>query len=208
MSQKIMNFRRALMRSAGALLVASGSNMARGQTKLRPTPSQTEGPYYPLREPKDSDSDLLSNGDRTYAKGLACWIEGVVSDLEGRPLNGGAIEIWQCDADGHYDHPADGAKIDPAFQGFGRVRLSADGTFRFRTIKPSPYAGRTPHIHAKVYLGSRELLTTQLYVADDPGNARDFIWRNMSVADRAAVTSRFLLVADGLQAKYSLAVRT
>jgi protocatechuate 3,4-dioxygenase, beta subunit len=207
MATKILTSRRSLIATASALLVASASNLTLAQAKRRATPSQTEGPYYPVKEPKDADFDLLKNGDRIYAKGRASWVEGVVTDLDGRPLNGGVIEIWQCDDSGHYDHPADGAKIDPSFQGFGRVRLNADGEFRFRTIRPSPYVGRTPHIHAKILLGSRELLTTQLYVADDPGNAKDGIWRRMSEADRAAVTSAFVPVADGLRAQYALAVK-
>jgi protocatechuate 3,4-dioxygenase, beta subunit len=207
MASKILSSRRSLIATASALLVASASNLTLAQAKRRATPSQTEGPYYPVKEPKDADFDLLKNGDRIYAKGRASWVEGVVTDLDGRPLNGGVIEIWQCDESGHYDHPADGAKIDPSFQGFGRVRLNSDGEFRFRTIRPSPYVGRTPHIHAKILLGSRELLTTQLYVADDPGNAKDGIWRRMSEADRAAVTSAFVPVADGLRAQYALAVK-
>jgi protocatechuate 3,4-dioxygenase, beta subunit len=207
MTTKILNSRRHLIASASALLFAGTSNLTLAQTKHRATPSQTEGPYYPVKEPKDADFDLLKNGDRTYAKGRASWVEGVVTDLDGRPLNGGVIEIWQCDENGHYDHPGDGGQIDPSFQGFGRVRLNADGAFRFRTIRPSPYVGRTPHIHAKILLGSRELLMTQLYVADDPGNAKDGIWRRLSEADRGAVTSAFVPVADGLRAHYSLAVK-
>jgi protocatechuate 3,4-dioxygenase, beta subunit len=204
---EIKSSRRHLIVTASALLVASTSNLTLAQAKRRATPSQTEGPFYPLKEPKDADFDLLKNGDRSYSKGRASWVEGVVTDLDGRPLNGGIIEIWQCDENGHYDHPADGAKIDPSFQGFGRVRLNADGEFRFRTIRPSPYVGRTPHIHAKILLGNKELLTTQLYVADDPGNAKDGIWRRLSEVDRALVTSAFVPVADGLRAQYSLAVR-
>lgn len=207
MAEKTLDSRRHMIATASALLVASASNLSLAQAKRRATPSQTEGPYYPVKEPKDADFDLLKNGDRTYSKGRASWVEGVVTDLDGRPLNGGIIEIWQCDESGHYDHPSDGSKIDPAFQGFGRVRLNAEGEFRFRTIRPSPYVGRTPHIHVKIFLGSKELLTTQLYVADDPGNAKDGIWRRMSEADRASVTSPFLPVADGLLAQYSLMVK-
>ncbi len=207
MVEKIQANRRTLMTSASAMLIASTSNLTLAQAKRRATPSQTEGPYYPVKEPRDADFDLLKNGDRSYSKGRASWVEGVVTDLDGRPLNGGIIEIWQCDENGHYDHPSDGSKIDPTFQGFGRVRLNAEGEFRFRTIRPSPYVGRTPHIHVKIFLGSKELLTTQLYVADDPGNAKDGIWRRLSESDRAAVTSAFVPVADGLRAQYTLSVR-
>jgi protocatechuate 3,4-dioxygenase beta subunit len=69
-----------------------------------------------------------------------------------------------------------------------------------------PYSGRTPHIHFKVKLGARELLTTQLYVAGDAGNERDFVWRNLGQADRDAVTVPFVSGADGVQARFAIVV--
>jgi protocatechuate 3,4-dioxygenase, beta subunit len=183
------------------------AQLAAPTEKLRPTPAQTEGPYYPIREPKDADFDLLQNGARQYAKGTPVWVEGRVLNTDGQPLKGGVIEIWQCDESGHYDHPADGAKNDPNFQGFGRVQLDAAGQFKFRTIKPASYIGRTPHIHAKIKLGKAELLTTQLYIQGDAGNQRDGIWRRLNELDRAAVTQPFVAVADGLRVSYLLVVQ-
>ena len=58
----------------------------------------------------------------------------------------------------------------------------------------------------KVRLGQRELLTTQLYVAGDPGNERDFIWRRMEALDRAAVTVPFAKGPDGLQANFPVII--
>ena len=202
-----MNSKRHLIAATGALLLSGLVRPTWAQTQRRATPSQTEGPFYPVAEPKDADYDLLKNGTLIYAKGQPAWVEGTVTDLDGAPLKGGVIEIWQCDEAGHYDHPRDGGKIDPSFQGFGRVTLSATGQFKFRTIKPPPYPGRTPHIHAKIMLGKRELVTTQLYVANDPGNEKDGIWRRMSAEDRALVTSPYTAVSDGLRAQYALAVR-
>jgi protocatechuate 3,4-dioxygenase, beta subunit len=176
--------------------------------KLRPTPTQTEGPFYPIRQPSDADFDLLRNGDRQYQKGTPAWVEGKVLDIDGNPLRGAVVEIWQCDESGHYDHPRDGGKIDPNFQGFGRMTLASDGAFKFRTIRPVPYTGRTPHIHVKVKLAGTELLTTQLYIQGDPGNSRDGIWRRLSETDRNSVTQPFTEVADGVKATYQLVVRT
>ena len=174
----------------------------------RPTPAQTEGPFYPVDFPKDSDFDLLRNGKLTYPDGQATWLEGNVSDLQGRPVSGAQVEIWQCDGAGHYHHAGDGGRADNRFQGFGRVTVGADGSYRFRTIRPVAYSGRTPHIHVKVRLGRRELLTTQLYVANDPGNARDFLWQRMSAADRDALTTPFMQGTDGLRASFPLVVAT
>ena len=175
---------------------------------VRATPSQSEGPFYPVTLPKDSDFDLLRNGNQNYPKGQSAWVEGNVSDLAGKPVAGALVEIWQCDNDGHYQHPAGGGKADQRFQGFGRVTVGADGSYRFRTMRPVAYGGRTPHIHVKVKLGQRELLTTQLYVAGDAGNAQDFLWRRLSQSDRSALTIPFAPDADGLKARFPIYVAT
>ena len=172
------------------------------------TPSQTEGPFYPVTLPKDTDNDLLRNGALNYRGGQPTWVDGIVTDLDGKPLRGAQVEIWQCDEHGHYHHPGDGDRADAAFQGFGRVSVAADGSYRFRTIRPVPYTGRTPHIHVKVKLGARELLTTQLYVAGDAGNARDVLWRNLPPAARHAITVSFERGADGWRARFPIAVAT
>ena len=159
---------------------------------LRPTPAQTEGPYYPVEMPADSDADLLRNGARVYSQGVAAWVEGRVSDGAGVPVKGAVVEIWQCDHLGHYHHPGDGNRADKSFQGFGRSVVQADGAYRFHTLRPVRYTGRTPHIHVKVRLGERELLTTQLYVAGEAQNAADPLWGALrDPADRAAITVRF-----------------
>jgi len=173
----------------------------------RATPAQTEGPFYPVSLPQDTDNDLLRNGTLDYRGGQPVRVEGNVVDLEGRPVAGSLVEIWQCDEQGHYHHPGDGNRADPAFQGFGRVTVGADGRYAFRTIKPVAYGGRTPHIHVKVKLGSRELLTTQLYVEGDAGNARDGLWRRLDALDRAAVTVPFMPADGGWRARFPIVVR-
>lgn len=181
--------------------------LARAADTRRPTPAQTEGPFYPVALPADTDFDLLENGPLRYAQGEPVWLIGAVLDTAGRAVRGAVVEIWQCDQGGQYHHPGDGARADAAFQGFGRVAVGAQGEYRFHTIRPVAYTGRTPHIHVKVRLAQRELLTTQLYAEGDPGNARDFIWRQLSAADRAAVTAPFERAADGLQARFEIVVR-
>ncbi|MCY7306941.1 MAG: protocatechuate 3,4-dioxygenase [Rhodoferax sp.] len=180
---------------------------ALAQNQRRATPAQSEGPFYPVNLPQDSDFDLLRNGALAYSSGQPAWVEGVVSDLQGKPLRGAQVEIWQCDENGHYQHPRAGKGADPAFQGFGRVSVGDEGQYRFRTIRPAQYAGRTPHIHVKVKLAGRELLTTQLYVKDDPGNTRDFLWRSLSDdAARTALTVSFNPSSDGLRAFFPIVV--
>ena len=172
----------------------------------RLTPAQTEGPFYPVELPADADYDLLRNGNVRYTRGQPAWLEGQVLDPEGRPVAGAQVEIWQCDEDGHYHHPGDRGRADPAFQGFGRVQVDRDGRYRFRTIRPAPYSGRTPHIHVKVKLGGRELLTTQVYVQGEARNERDGLWRRLSPEAREAVTLPFRPGVDGLHASFPIVV--
>ncbi|HEX5804520.1 MAG TPA: protocatechuate 3,4-dioxygenase [Azospira sp.] len=193
-------------RTVAAVLATPAWCLGAWATPLRATPAQTEGPFYPLVFPPDADHDLLQNGTLSYPEGQAVWLEGSVSDLAGRPLAGAQVEIWQCDQAGHYHHPGDGGRADRRFQGFGRVTVGADGRYRFRTLRPAAYSGRTPHIHLKVRLGPRELLTTQVYVAGDPGNARDFLWRSLSAAERDALTVPFVPGRDGLRAEFAIVV--
>jgi protocatechuate 3,4-dioxygenase beta subunit len=174
----------------------------------RATPAQTEGPFYPTSFPRDSDFDLLRNGALEYSRGQPAWLEGSVTDLQGEPVAGAQVEIWQCDEAGHYHHPGDSAQADAAFQGFGRVRVGADGQYRFRTIRPAPYSGRTPHIHVKVRLGPRELLTTQLYVDGEPRNERDFLWRSLGPQARQALTVPFQRNGEALRAAFPIVVAT
>ena len=175
-------------RTAAAALIFAPALWLRAQAQspglLRATPPQTEGPFYPVTLPKDTDFDLMKNGELSYSKGQVAWVEGTVSDTKGKLVAGAQVEIWQCDHDSHYHHPGDGGKADERFQGFGRAVVGSDGRYRFRTLRPVAYAGRTPHIHVKVRLGQRDVLTTQLYVAGDAGNAQDFLWRRLSEPDR------------------------
>ena len=96
-------------------------------------------------------------------------------------------------------------RADRNFQGFGRVTVDREGRYRFRTIRPVAYSGRTPHIHVKVRLDRKELLTTQLYVEGDPHNERDFLWRNLGDR-RGLVTVPFKTAADGLHASFPIVV--
>lgn len=202
--------RRALLTRGAGLIAATAApawlTPAQAQIPLRPTPGQTEGPYYPVALPADTDFDLLRTGSVAYGQGQPAWVEGVVTDTRGVPVSGAVVEIWQCDQAGHYHHPGDGGKADPAFQGFGRVAVGRDGRYRFRTLKPAPYSGRTPHIHVKVKLDRHDLLTTQMYVAGDPGNERDFLWRRLGEPGQAALTRPFVGGPEGLRAEFPIVV--
>ncbi|HYR65993.1 MAG TPA: protocatechuate 3,4-dioxygenase [Reyranella sp.] len=170
--------RRALIVAAGASLLPLHPTLA---AALVATPSQTEGPFYPTAFPADMDNDLVQmRGQPAQAMGTVLHLQGRVLDLNGRPVEGALVEIWQCDAQGIYDHPRQPGRErrDLAFQGYGRLLVKADGNYSFRTLKPVAYPGRTPHIHLKVATASGGgVLTSQFYIAGEPGNERDGIFR-------------------------------
>jgi protocatechuate 3,4-dioxygenase beta subunit len=191
--------RRRLLLASAAWLLAGG---ARATTRLEPTPAQTAGPFYPTEPPLDDDDDLTRvRGARGIAQGRITDLSGRVLDRNGRPIPRARVEIWQCDATGRYHHPLDrsGAR-DPNFQGFGHSITDAEGRYRFRTIRPVPYPGRTPHIHMAVFTQGERPLITQLYVRGEPRNAGDFLFGRIPPERRPLVLADFVPVQrDGVE---------
>lgn len=181
--------RRQLILGLSGMLLA-GPALA---SRLLTTPAQTAGPFYPLEYPLDDDNDLTRvQGRNGLARGQVTDIEGRVLDADGRAIAGARVEIWQCDAFGRYHHLHDrGGPLDENFQGFGHHTTDANGRYRFRTIRPVPYPGRTPHIHYAVMTPGRHPFTTQLYVAGEAGNDGDFLYRRIPAERRHLVSAEF-----------------
>lgn len=163
-----------------ALVGLSGTALCQPAAKkgLAQTPAQMEGPFYPDKLPPDTDNDLvIVNNSKTLAKGTLTHLFGKVHDANGKPVTGAVVEIWQVDGNGVYLHSQSSsrAKYDTNFQGFGRCVTNLQGEYYFRTVKPVPYPGRTPHIHFIVKKDDKRLLTTQMYVKGEPLNSKDFI---------------------------------
>jgi protocatechuate 3,4-dioxygenase beta subunit len=158
--------------------VAVGTARGAFADMLSRTPRLTEGPFYPPKLPLDTDNDLLIVNDSiTQAVGEVTHLSGRVLSAAGEPILNAVVEIWQCDAKGVYLAQGNRGRADANFQGFGRFVTGTSGEYYFRTIKPVPYPGRTPHIHFKIKKGGKELLTTQLFIKGHPQNDRDGIFR-------------------------------
>ena len=160
------------------------------------TPSTSEGPFYPTPGMRydDIDNDLVKIRDQVNeAGGEIVKLTGRILDNRGDPMPSARVEIWQCDVKGRYLHRADFDPLgsDRAFQGFGQTITDFEGHYAFRTIKPVPYTGRTPHIHLKVWVDGIDRLTTQLYLPDHPHNDRDWLYRRIPGDRRELVTMRF-----------------
>ena len=146
------------------------------------TPAQTAGPFYPDKLPLDTDNDLLIVNDSiTPAVGQITHLTGRVLDARGQPVRNATVEIWQVDGRGVYLHSrsSGAAQRDANFQGFGRFLTDSRGGYYFRTVKPVPYPGRTPHIHFAVKTKGREPFTTQCYIKGHEGNEADGIVRSI-----------------------------
>ena len=199
--------RRIIMATCGLLAAATA-------TAAPFTPRQSAGPFYPADLPLDDDNDLIHvAGESVVARGQAADVRGRLLDRNGKPLHGVRIEIWQCDANGRYRHPRDPGRreIDPGFQGFGHIVSDAQGRYRFLTIRPVPYPGRTPHIHVAVYPRGERPFVTQLYVDGETRNADDFLYRRIPVEQRPLVTAAFEPTTSGgveLSARWDIVIGT
>jgi protocatechuate 3,4-dioxygenase, beta subunit len=189
--------RRGAIGGASAALLLPGC--ARAQAALTRTPSQVEGPYYPVNTAIERDADLTRLARRDErALGQVIEVAGRVVDTNGAPVSGARLELWQANAAGRYAHPRDttSAPLDANFQGYALLETDAAGRFRIVSIKPGAYGfgrgQRTPHLHWKVESGARRL-TTQMYFPGEALNEGDGFLRRESdpralIAETAAAT--------------------
>jgi protocatechuate 3,4-dioxygenase beta subunit len=181
--------------AAGSRLGAQEAKPGRLAEELVRTPRQTEGPFYPVKLPLDTDNDLIIvNDSLTPAVGEITHLSGRILDAKGDPIRNVLVEIWQVDNAGAYLHDgtSNKEKRDKNYQGFGRFLTGSTGDYYFRTIKPVPYPGRTPHIHFAIKMKGREKWTTQCYVKGHPGNEKDGIYKSVTdEKQRAAITVDF-----------------
>jgi protocatechuate 3,4-dioxygenase beta subunit len=150
---------------------------------LTATAPSTEGPFYPDKLPLDTDNDLIIlNDSTTPAVGEITHLAGRILTTAGEPIRNAFVEIWQVDNAGVYLHSGDTRirdQRDANFQGYGRFLTDAQGQYYFRTIKPVPYTGRTPHIHFGISRNGRRIYTTQLFINGHEQNDRDGVFRGL-----------------------------
>ena len=157
------NRRRVLALAAIAPAAAALPRPAHAEALVL-TPQVTQGPYW--FDPKLLRADITEGQPSVPAR-----VRMTVLDQVGAPIRGARVEIWHCNASGlysGYDGQGDDQKTGAKGQTFlrGGQLTDAGGAALFRTIWPGWYEGRTPHIHAKVFLDARTALTCQLFVPD------------------------------------------
>jgi len=198
-------YRRTLFKLCGALIIPGIS-----YGSLTRTPWQGEGPFYPDTIPEDTDNDLVKNGELSVeARGKILILNGILVDLDSHPVNGVSIEIWQTDNNGVYLHSGSFARdiMDKQFQGFGRTKTDRNGRFFFRTLVPTEYPGRTPHIHMKLWREGQNVLTTQLYIHNHPQNESDFLFQRMSLTEQRINSMKLIPATNKNTAEYRTFVK-
>jgi protocatechuate 3,4-dioxygenase alpha subunit len=169
---------------------------------LEETASQTAGPYLHIGLAPPAAGLDLRQGERPNllagagAHGTRIRLEGVVYDGEGCALRDALVEIWQANAHGKHDHPADwqDKPLDPAFRGFGRCAADrATGLWWFETVKPGRVMGRhgrpmAPHVNLAILArGINVHLNTRAYFEDEAAaNAQDPVLGLIEQAPRRA----------------------
>jgi hydroxyquinol 1,2-dioxygenase len=139
------------------------------------TPATVLGPFHIEGSPELDYGADMSEG----VPGTPLYVTGAVRDLDGKPVGGAVLDVWQADADGNYEAQLD---VDEA-----RLRAKytsrEDGAYCVRTIAPRGYSipmdgpvgeliGRTEishfrpaHIHFRIDVPGYEPLVTHLFQA-------------------------------------------
>jgi protocatechuate 3,4-dioxygenase beta subunit len=175
----------------GMVVASSGLAMS-GQVgpvfaqALKRTPGEILGPFYPVLRSVDRATDLTTvKGKSGRAAGQVIYAMGQVLTVDGQPVKGARVELWQANAHGRYTHPSDTnpAPLDPHFEGFAIQDTDAEGRYRFKTIKPGAYPAnsnwmRPPHLHFDV-TGKVNRVITQMYFPGEPLNEKDLLLQSI-----------------------------
>lgn len=143
------------------------------------TEATVQGPFHA------SGSPIRALGDNICEDGVGepCWIEGRVTDVDGNPLAGAELDIWQTNGEGAYQVQDPGQQPDGNQRGI--FKTNADGRYYFRATLPVSYsiptdgpvgevlnamgrhAMRPAHMHFMVEAPGYDKVTTHLFVKGD-----------------------------------------
>jgi protocatechuate 3,4-dioxygenase beta subunit len=150
------------------------------------TQSTVFGPFFVEGAP-----EVPLGGDIAFgATGNPCWVTGHVRAVDGSPIAGASLDVWEADADGFYDVQYDG----DVTAGRGRLTADAEGGYRFWSVLPSAYGipddgsvgellaatsrgnMRPAHLHFKVDAPGYRTLITHIFVAGDEHLGHDAVF--------------------------------
>ena len=144
-------------------LIAQTSGLLVGAEVCALTPAVTEGPYY-------VDPGLVRSDITEGRAGVPTRLRMQVVDASCAPVEGARVDIWHCDAQGVYSGFGGGEAGQESAEGETFLRgtqfADARGVVEFATIYPGWYRRRTTHVHFKVFLDARTVLTGQVFFPD------------------------------------------
>jgi protocatechuate 3,4-dioxygenase beta subunit len=181
---------------------AAATTTTGGSAACAVSPSETVGPYPSL-------TDMFRSDIREGRSGAPLTLTIAVVNVNNgcSPVSGANVEIWQCDADGHYSQYSQQG-YNGVLQTYLRGIQTSDGSGRvtFTTIYPGWYQGRATHIHVDVAMNGRSVKVTQIafpesvtaalyatgvYAArgqNPTGNSRDNVFADSVASEMAEIT--------------------
>lgn len=166
------------------------------------SPNETRGPF-PIKSP----AELMRANIIADRQGIALQINLKVQDHSERcsPISGAQVDIWHCDAAGHYSEYGGVAMQEKDYTKVsflrGRQTTDQNGAVSFISVFPGWYPGRAPHIHVDVLEGEKIVLSTQIafpeestaavyasrgyHGKEDTPNERDGVFRNSLAGNMA-----------------------
>jgi hydroxyquinol 1,2-dioxygenase len=95
------------------------------------TPTTVEGPFHVANAPEIAHGEDMAKG----APGIPCFVIGKVTDLDGKPVGGAVLDLWQTDGEGFYEAQRD--TNEPWMR--GKYRTQPDGSYVVKTVAPIGY---------------------------------------------------------------------
>src|SRR5438128_4739360 len=179
--------------AAGGVAMSGALSSVFGQA-LNRTPGEILGPFYPVLRSVEKTADLTARpGKPGRAAGQVIYAMGRVVNVQGQPVKGARVELWQATTHGRYTHPSatNPSPLDPNFEGFAVQDTDAEGRYRFKTIKPGAYPAtvdwmRPPHLHFEV-TGKINRTITQMYFPGEPLNDKDLLLQNIRANKKSLI---------------------
>jgi catechol 1,2-dioxygenase len=187
------------------------------------TPTTVLGPFHMVESPSRALGDTID----LVGGGVPCIVEGRVTDVEGTPLPGATVDVWQADDKGFYDVQKPGEVPDR--NGRGLFTTDADGRYWFRTVKPAYYPiptdgpvgqlldatsrhpNRPGHIHFIGAAKGHHPVTTHAFVADSEWIDSDAVFAVKSsllidfpLVDDAGLAESFGVTAPFHRARFDI----
>ncbi|MFF0085910.1 dioxygenase [Streptomyces canus] len=152
------------------------------------TESTVLGPFHVVESPKHESGDRID----LMGTGKPCVVSLRVTSVDGSPLAGASVDVWQCTEDGFYD--VQQPDVQPLGNGRGLFRTDDEGRLWFRTVVPSHYPiptdgpvgvlldaterhpYRPAHLHFIIEADGHRPLTTHIFVADSPYRDSDAVF--------------------------------